>query len=83
MAQLDLSSNAIAQAMRSQNVVMSGGTINADGQNFVIEPSGDFQSIEQIMNLPISTETGGLVYLRDLATIRRDYVDPPESPGTP
>lgn len=81
MAQLDLTSTAIVQAMRSQNVVMSGGMINADGQNVVVEPSGDFQSVEQIMNLPISTADGGLVYLRDLATIRRSYIDPPKSPA--
>jgi multidrug efflux pump subunit AcrB len=81
MAQLDLTTSAVAQAIRGQNVVMSGGTINADGQNVVIEPSGDFESLDQLRNLPISTKTGGLVYLQDLATIRRAYVDPPKSPA--
>jgi multidrug efflux pump subunit AcrB len=80
IAQLDLTTSAIVQAIRGQNVVMSGGTIEADGQNVVIEPSGDFESIEQIRNLSISTRSGGLVYLQDLATIRRAYVDPPISP---
>jgi multidrug efflux pump subunit AcrB len=81
MAQLDLTTSAVAQAIRGQNVVMSGGMINADGQNVVIEPSGDFESLDQLRNLPISTKTGGLVYLQDLATIRRAYVDPPKSPA--
>jgi multidrug efflux pump subunit AcrB len=81
MAQLDLTTTAIVQAIRGQNVVMSGGTINADGQNLVIEPSGDFESLDQIRNLPISTKEGGLVYLQDLATITRSYNDPPRSPA--
>jgi multidrug efflux pump subunit AcrB len=81
MAQLDLSAASIVQTMRSQNVVMSGGTIDVDGQNIVIEPSGDFESVEQIENLPIATKGGGLVYLQDLATIRRAYIDPPRSPA--
>jgi multidrug efflux pump subunit AcrB len=52
MAQLDLTTTAIVQAIRGQNVVMSGGTINADGQNLVIEPSGDFESITRSYNDP-------------------------------
>ena len=81
MAQFNLTPSAIVAALRGQNVVLPGGTVNAAGQRVVIEPSGDFRSVEEIRNLAIGTGDGELVYLQDLATIRRGYADPPQTPA--
>ena len=81
MAQLNLTPDAIITALRGQNIVLPGGTVNAAGQSVLIEPSGDFRSVDDIRNLAIDTGDGGLVYLRDLASIRRAYVDPPAAPA--
>ncbi len=81
MAQFQLSPTEIVTALQGQNIVLPGGSINAAGQTIVIEPSGDFTSVDDIRNLAIETTTGDLVYLQDLATIRRGYIDPPESPA--
>ncbi len=81
MAQFNLTYSSIVSALQGQNIVLPGGTVNAAGQNIVIEPSGDFQSVEEIRNLAIETNNGQLVYLQDLATIRRAYVEPPQSPA--
>ena len=80
MAQFDLTPSAIVAALRGQNIVLPGGSVNADGQSVTIEPSGDFRSVEEIRNLAIETQGGGLVYLRDLAKVRRAYSEPPEAP---
>ena len=81
MSQVGIDPTTIVRTITSQNVVMSGGTVNAAGQRIVIEPSGDFQSIEDLENLAIETNSGGLLYLQDLASIKRGYVDPPTSPA--
>jgi multidrug efflux pump subunit AcrB len=81
LAQFQLDPAEIASALQSQNVVLPGGTINAAGENVVVEPSGDFRSVEEIRNLPIATDEGGLLYLRDIADVRRAFVDPPEAPA--
>ncbi len=81
MQQFGLDPNGLFNAIQSQNIVLPGGSVDAAGQRVVIEPSGDFQSLEEIRNMTIATPEGGLVYLRDLAQIRRDYVDPPDSPA--
>ncbi len=81
MAQFDITPVSIAAALRAQNVVLPGGTVNAAGQNVVVEPSGDLRSLDELRNLIIETSDGALVYLQDLASIRRTYVDPPESPS--
>ena len=80
MAQFELTPASVIDALQGQNVVLPGGSVNAAGQNIVIEPSGDFRSLDDIRNLVIETGDGDLVYLQDLAGIRRAYVDPPEAP---
>ena len=81
MAQFKLTPTTIVQALNAQNIVLPGGTVNAAGQTVVIEPSGDLRSVDEIRNLAIETENGELVYLRDLATVRRGYIDPPKAPA--
>lgn len=66
-------------ALTQQNVVLPGGSIDADGRKIVIEPSGSFTSLEDIRNLQVQTgQDGRFVYLQDLVTVRRDVVSPPE-----
>lgn len=81
MAQFNLNPNAIVTALRGQNIVLPGGDVNADGQRIVIEPSGDFRSVDDIRNVAISTDNDDIVYLQDLATVRRGYVEPLETPA--
>lgn len=81
VSQLELSLEQVIGSIRSQNVVQPGGTVTADGTDVVIEPSGDFRSVEDIASVPIRIEGDRFVYLEDIATIRRGYVDPPKSPA--
>jgi multidrug efflux pump subunit AcrB len=81
MAQFGVTAATIVRAMNAQNVVLPGGTVNANGERIVIEPSGNFESVADIENLAIETEDGSILYLQDLATIRRGYVDPPGAPA--
>ena len=42
---------------------------------------GDFRSVEDIKNVPIrSSGSDEVIHLRDLANVRRGYVDPPVRP---
>lgn len=81
LAQFGMDPAVIVGTLNSQNVVLPGGTVEAGGQNVVIEPSGDFRSVDDIRRVTIEADDGQLIYLEDLATIRRSYVDPPESPA--
>ncbi|MEM7199633.1 MAG: efflux RND transporter permease subunit [Planctomycetota bacterium] len=81
MAQYRLQPQRIVSALRGQNVVLPGGTVDAGGQRIVVEPSGDLRSLDELRRVAVKTDTGQIVYLEDLATIRRGYVDPPEAPS--
>lgn len=63
--------------LNSQNVVLSGGSLNAEGRVIGIEPTGDFQSIDEIRNIQVQApDSEQVIYLQDIADVRRDYVDP-------
>ncbi len=81
LAHSGITPSAIIAAISSQNVVLPGGHVEADGQSIVIEPSGDYQSLDELRSTAIETTDGQIVYLGDLASIRRSYVDPPEAPA--
>lgn len=67
----------LVQQLTAQNIVMPGGSINADGRVIAIEPSGNFQNLDEIRNIQVQVpDREQVVYLQDIADIRRDYVDP-------
>ena len=81
LAQLGFSISAIQETLVAENVVLPGGTVDTGQREIIVTPRGDFRSVEDIENVPIEVpETDEVVYLRDLATVRRGYVDPPTAP---
>ncbi|MFN2376618.1 MAG: efflux RND transporter permease subunit [Candidatus Binatia bacterium] len=80
LAELGLSPMVLRQTLEAQNIVLSGGDISTGQERIVLEPSGNFESLEDlgraILQLPGRPE---LVYLEDVATIRRAYIDPPQT----
>lgn len=82
MAQFGISPGVIVDTLRSQNIILPGGDINVDGQNLVVEPSGNFNDIAEIESLAIPIPgTEQTVPLQDVVTVIRDYVDPPRTPA--
>lgn len=81
VAQLNISPNEIRRALETQNIVLPGGTVDTGRRELIISPSGDIKNLSEIENLAIEIPgTQRVVYLQDIATVTRSYVDPPESP---
>jgi multidrug efflux pump subunit AcrB len=80
LAELGLSPHHLQQKLQSQNIVFPGGDITTGRERIVLEPSGSFESVEElartIIDLPGRSD---LVYLGDVAKVYRGYVDPPAS----
>ena len=78
LRELSLAPSELSTILESQNIVTPGGSLRLGPERIVIEPSGNFESVEEmrraIVELPDSDE---VLYLEDLVEIRRDYVDPP------
>jgi multidrug efflux pump subunit AcrB len=81
LAQLGFAPSTIRDALRTQNIILPSGTIDTGQRELRIHPTGMLRDVEQIKNIRIRIPgTEQVVYLRDLATVTRGYVDPPETP---
>ena len=72
-----LSSSRLQSVITSTNILSSGGTINVEDERIILEPTGNFDSVDMIrgMLIPISDQ-GDVVSLGDITTVRKGYIDP-------
>ncbi len=77
MAAFGISQQEIFDALRAKNLAVDSGRLKFGPQYLAINPTGEFKSEKDFGNLFIAYKNGRLVYLRDVATIKRGYVDPP------
>jgi multidrug efflux pump subunit AcrB len=80
MSQLGIHPLQIVEGLRDRNIVSDAGRIEVGPAFIAVEPTGTFQSVREFEDLLLSgvSEAGkGQIYLRDVAAVRRGYVDPP------
>ena len=88
LSKLNLSPSQLLQILSGRNIIIPGGSIKIGNERIELEPSGNFQSVEEVrktvITIPGSNE---ILYLSDIAEVKRGYVDPPatmvHSSGTP
>jgi len=77
-AQLGVSVQQVYNDLAQQNSVVSAGDVQVGELRLTITPTGTVDSVSALENIIVSTGTSGtLVYLKDVATVRRAYRDPP------
>jgi multidrug efflux pump subunit AcrB len=81
IAQLGIPLDLVYQTIGVQNTVTDAGRVGVGGSRIAVRPSGEFDSVEAISNVLIPDVTGGgrLIRVRDIATVTRDYQDPPNA----
>ena len=77
MAALGITRQQIFDALRAKNLAVDSGRIRFGTQYLAINPTGEFKSEKDFGNLFIASKKGRLIYLKDVATIKRGYVEPP------
>jgi multidrug efflux pump len=77
LASYGLQPAQLPQFLSARNLALSGGTMEIEGKNLLIAPSGEFKDANEIANTLITPTTGSPVYLRDLVDIARAYQNPP------
>ncbi|PHR54571.1 MAG: multidrug transporter AcrB [Robiginitomaculum sp.] len=76
-AALGASVDQVYNDLAKQNSVTPAGNVKVGNRRLIIQPTGTIDSVEAIKNLIVSTgNSGTVVYLKDIATVRRDYQDP-------
>ena len=68
-------------ALSGQNLVADAGHVEVGNEYIRLQPNGEFTSVKDIGDLLIAqtARQSSRLYLRDVATIRRGYVDPPKA----
>ena len=79
LAELGLSPQQLSASLASVNILLSGGDIVSGRERITLEPTGNFESIDDLQRTVIQIPGGALVYLEDIVDVFRGYKDPPRS----
>ncbi len=79
LTELGLSPQRLSNALVGANILSSGGNVVSGRERIALEPTGNFESIDDLARSTIQLPGGGVVYLGDIANITRAYKDPPRS----
>ena len=79
LAQYGLSSNQIKSSISNTNIVFPGGEVGLGRERIVIEPTGNYEELEDVKNTLISVYGREKVRLGDIANVRLSYKHPKKS----
>ena len=79
LAELGLSPQQLSASLASVNILSSGGDIISGRERITLEPTGNFESLDDLQRTVIQLPGGALVYLEDIVDVYRGYKDPPSS----
>lgn len=77
IAEMGLDLGQISAVLGSQNVVVDAGNVQVGDDYVRFNPTGDFQSVQEIGEVLISSSDRKLIRLKDFATITRAYEEVP------
>ncbi|MFK5969221.1 MAG: efflux RND transporter permease subunit [Candidatus Marithrix sp.] len=77
IAQLGISLDSIYATLKQQNLVVSAGEVRVGSEEIRIHPTGGIDSVAEIGELLIGS-LDNLIYLKDVATVTRGYITPPQ-----
>ncbi|MGE5220239.1 MAG: efflux RND transporter permease subunit [Chloroflexota bacterium] len=76
LASYGIQPSRLRELLSVRNITEPGGSLNIEGKNLLIDPSGEFHSAAEIGDVLIPTSTGTPLYLRDVVEIWRSYQSP-------
>ena len=67
--------NQIMEAVKKENLNIPAGALKTEKKSIIVRVKGQFESIEDIKNIPIKSYTGEIVRLNDIADIKLSLKD--------
>lgn len=74
-----LSSSQLKNIIAGTNILFSGGEISLGDERVILEPTGNFENLEDLKRTIIPLGNGKTVFLDDISTIYKDYISPRKS----
>ncbi|MEM7369977.1 MAG: efflux RND transporter permease subunit [Bacteroidota bacterium] len=79
LADIGLSANQLQQIIATTNIVYSGGQVSLEDERIVLEPTGNFETVDDLKKTLITLgNTGQALELGDITHITRRYKSPPD-----
>ncbi len=72
-----LGPNDVVNAIGNQNLILPGGTSKIGSLEYDVEINGSPGTVKELNDLPIKTQNGATIYVRDVAHVRDGY--PPQT----
>lgn len=69
LANYGLSVGSISQIIQMENNTAAGGYVAQGSRDILVRIDGEYQSLAEIGNTPITLQTGGIIHLSDVAEI--------------
>lgn len=79
LATLGLDMNQVLEQLGQQNAVTPAGVVQTPQDSVAVRVAGAFHSVDELRAMPIRAANGVQLRLGDVAEVRRDYVDPPQT----
>ena len=76
ISQLGISVGAIVDDLLQKNMVTDSGRVRVGTEFITIDPTGGLNDVDQFEEHMIRGEAGEQIFLRDIATVTRGYVEP-------
>ncbi len=77
LAQLGLDLNQVLAQLGQQNAVEPAGTVQSPLDILQVRIGGQFNTVQELAEMPIRGTSGNQLRLKDIANIGKGYVDPP------
>lgn len=76
---LGIHPSELVDALKEQNIVLPAGSIEIGPEKIVVEPTGNFESVEDIRSATIPVSKTEVITLQDIATVKEGYLQPPQT----
>ena len=76
MSQLGIPESVIINELQQKNAVANAGRVKVGREFITVNPTGSIRSVEQFESILITGEGEQQIYLRDVADVRRGYIEP-------
>tara|TARA_R110002096_G_scaffold436100_1_gene667713 strand:- start:78948 stop:82001 length:3054 start_codon:yes stop_codon:yes gene_type:complete len=79
LAELGLTAASVQSTIAATNILSSGGSVVLGDERVILEPTGNFTTLDGVRAMLIAIPSGGTVALRDIAEITRGVATPTQS----
>src|SRR6056297_1649012 len=73
LSYLNIPIETVTQILGAENVNLSGGRLEEGAQQYLVRTLNEFQTVDQIRDVVVASDSGNVVYLRDVAEVVQSY----------